>query len=238
MAEGAAKKEKKFAILVDPDKAGKNEISRLAERAENLADFFFIGGSLLTKNNMEESIQTLKKISKVPVLIFPGNVLQVSPLADGILFLSLISGRNPEMLIGKHVISAPYIRQTGLEVLPTGYMLIESGKATAVSYMSGTTPIPQDKNDIAMCTAMAGEMLGLKLIFMDAGSGAENPVSTTMIADVKSCISIPLICGGGINSPSKASATVKAGADIVVVGNALEKDPMLLEDLSAAVRKG
>jgi putative glycerol-1-phosphate prenyltransferase len=153
------------------------------------------------------------------------------------LLLSLISGRNPEMLIGKHVIAAPYLKESKLEIIPTAYMLIESGKPTTVSYMSNTMPIPADKEDIAACTAMAGEMLGLKLIYMDAGSGALNAVSSTMIEKVSSNIISPLVCGGGIRTPEKAIAQCKSGADIIVVGNAIEKSAALIEEIGDAVRK-
>ncbi|MDC0204901.1 geranylgeranylglyceryl phosphate synthase family protein, partial [Flavobacteriales bacterium] len=154
---------------------------------------------------------------------------------DGILFLSLISGRNAEMLIGKQVITAPILKQSSLEVLPTGYMLIDSGKPTAVSYMSNTTPIPAEKNAVATCTAMAGEMLGLKLIFMDGGSGAQNPISEEMIASVNHSIDVPLIIGGGINNGEKATENCKAGADIVVVGDAIEKETNLISEIADAI---
>ena len=161
--------------------------------------------------------------------------MQVNDKADGILFLSLISGRNAEMLIGKQVITAPILKQSSLEVLPTGYMLIDSGKPTTVSYMSNTTPIPNDKNAVAACTAMAGEMLGLKLIFMDGGSGAENPISEQMIAAVRQAVDCPIIIGGGISSGDKAIINCKAGTDIIVVGNAIEKDENLITEIGNAV---
>ena len=161
--------------------------------------------------------------------------MQVNDKADGILFLSLISGRNAEMLIGRQVITAPILKQSSLEVLPTGYMLIDSGKPTTVSYMSNTTPIPAEKNAVAACTAMAGEMLGLKLIFMDGGSGALNPISEKMIATVSQSVDIPLIIGGGISSGEKAITNCKAGADIIVVGNAIEKDENLISEIANAV---
>ena len=163
--------------------------------------------------------------------------MQVNKDADGILFLSLISGRNPDMLIGNQVISAPILKNSNLEILPTGYILIDSGKPTTVSYMSNTTPIPHDKKDVALCTAMAGEMLGLKLIFMDGGSGATNPISESMIQMVSEGINIPLIVGGGINSAEKALANCKAGADIIVVGNCIEKNPSLLEKIAETISK-
>ncbi|MDD3636102.1 MAG: geranylgeranylglyceryl/heptaprenylglyceryl phosphate synthase [Bacteroidales bacterium] len=226
----------KIAVLVDPDKPTDKTITALALNAKEAAvDFFFVGGSLLTNDNMDSCIKILKTLTDIPVVIFPGNSLQLSKKADAFLFLSLISSRNPEMLIGRHVISAPYLKLAGLEVISTGYMLIDSGKPTTVSYMSNSVPIPSDKNEIALCTAMAGEMLGMKLIFMDAGSGAYNPVPESMIKAVKGSIDVPLIIGGGLKTPEMAANAVNAGADIVVVGNALENNPELLKSFADAV---
>ncbi len=227
---------KMFALLIDPDKQSKSSLINIIDKAKNAnADFFFVGGSLLTTDNLNYCISIIKENCKIPVILFPGNTMQVNNKADGILFLSLISGRNAEMLIGKQVISAPIIKKSGIEILPTGYMLIDSGKQTTVSYMSNTTPIPYDKNDVASCTAMAGEMLGLKLIFMDGGSGAQNPISEKMISSVRKTVSCPIIVGGGINSGEKAFLNCKAGADIIVVGNAIEDSPKLILEISKSV---
>ncbi len=227
---------KKIAVLIDPDKPSDAEVLALAEEAERChVDFLFVGGSLLTNNGLDNCIRLIKSKSKVPVVLFPGNTHQLSSLADSFLFLSLISGRNADMLIGTHVIAAPYLKLSGLEVLSTGYMLIESGRPTTVSYMSNSYPIPSDKNDIAMCTAMAGEMLGMKLIFMDAGSGAMNTVPDLMIRAVKESINVPLIVGGGLKTPEMAVEKLKAGADVVVIGNTLEKHPHLLQSFVEAV---
>ena len=227
---------KSFALLIDPDKQEKSQLITIIEKAKNAnTDYFFVGGSLLTNDSLDICLETLKAHSDIPVVLFPGNAMQVNNKADAILFLSLISGRNAEMLIGKQVITAPILKQSSLEVLPTGYMLIDSGKPTTVSYMSNTTPIPAKKDAVAACTAMAGEMLGLKLIFMDGGSGAKNPISEKMIAEVSKSIDIPLIIGGGISSGEKAIANCKAGADIIVVGNAIEKDESLIAEISNAM---
>ena len=227
---------KKFVVLIDPDKPSDNEIIDIVEKSKKVGvDFFFVGGSLLTTDSLDNCIKLIKGHCDIPVLIFPGNSLQISKWCDGFLLLSLISGRNSEMLIGRHVIAAPYLKLYGNEIIPTGYMLIDGGKPTSVSYMSNTTPIPHDKDDIAMCTALAGEMLGLKLIYMDAGSGAINPISAEMICKVKHTIEVPLIVGGGINTPEKAAIAAKAGADIVVVGNALEKSTDRLQEFAEAV---
>lgn len=230
-------KQKQLAVLVDPDKTDDKKLNQLARlAADSKVDYFFVGGSLLVNNGLDQCIRLLKEQSGIPVILFPGNTLQMSYRADALLFLSLISGRNAEMLIGRHVVAAPYLKLSNMEVIGTGYMLIESGKPTAVSYMSNSAPIPADKNDIAMCTAMAGEMLGLKIIYMDAGSGAINQVSPSMIEHVRSAISIPLIVGGGIRTPETAAQSSKAGADVIVIGNAFEDDPLLISEISSAIK--
>ncbi|MDY6436469.1 MAG: geranylgeranylglyceryl/heptaprenylglyceryl phosphate synthase [Bacteroidales bacterium] len=230
------KTRKRLAVLIDPDKPSDAQMLSIIEKANAAdVDFFFVGGSLLVTDSLDHCIKLIKANSNIPVLIFPGNSLQISKYCDGFLLLSLISGRNPEMLIGRHVIAAPYLKLYGNEIIPTGYMLIDSGKATSVSYMSDTTPIPHDKDDIAMCTAIAGEMLGLKLIYLEAGSGALMPVSTSMITKVSQMIKIPLIVGGGIKTPEMAADAVKAGADIIVIGTAFEKEPDMLKKFAEAI---
>lgn len=227
---------KLFAILIDPDKQDKNALLNIIKKAKSAqVDLFFVGGSLLTNDNLNSCIETLKENCQIPVVLFPGNAMQVNNKADAILFLSLISGRNADMLIGKQVITAPILKQSSLEIIPTGYMLIDSGKPTTASYMSNTTPIPHEKNEVAACTAMAGEMLGLKCIFMDGGSGAHHPISEKMISLVRQSVDTPVIVGGGIDSGQKAILNCKAGADIIVVGNAIEKDDSLIEEIANAI---
>ena len=234
--EKKAKGKKLFAILIDPDKQKNSVLSLIVQKAnEAKVDYFFVGGSLLTNDNLEECIKTIKNNSNIPVILFPGNAMQINKNADGILFLSLISGRNPELLIGKQVISAPILKQTSLEVISTGYMLIDSGKPTTASYMSNTLPIPRNKNGIATSTAIAGEYLGMKLIYMDGGSGAEKPIEIDMIKQVSNQINIPLIVGGGICNAQKAIDNCNAGADLIVVGNAIEKNADLILEISKAV---
>ncbi len=229
---------KSFALLIDPDKQDLSQLLTIINKAEKAkVDYFFVGGSLLTYDSLDTCLKTIKNNSTIPVVLFPGNAMQVNDKADGILFLSLISGRNAEMLIGKQVITAPILKQSSLEVLSTGYILVDSGKPTTASYMSNTTPIPADKDTVSACTAMAGEMLGLKLIFMDGGSGAKNPISSKMIATVSKSIDAPLIIGGGINSGEKALVNCKAGADNIVVGNAIEKNEDLISEISSAVHQ-
>jgi putative glycerol-1-phosphate prenyltransferase len=225
-----------FAVLIDPDKVNEESMDQLLELSSAAkVDYFLVGGSLVISNYLDECIQLIKKSSDIPVILFPGSPSQVSRYADALLYLSLISGRNPELLIGQHVVSAPVVKQSGLEIMPTGYMVIDGGAPTTVSYISNAAPLPSDKNEIAMCTAMAGEMLGMKLIYMDAGSGARRPISESMIQKVAGCIDVPLIVGGGILNPEKAYLNCKAGADVIVVGNAIEKDPGLIKEMAAAV---
>jgi len=227
-----------FAVLVDPDKVSPSEMQYLAELCNDAGvDYLLMGGSLLMAHQLEVCIQRFKAESDIPVILFPGSPAQVTPYADALLYLSLISGRNPELLIGQHVASAPMVKASGLEVISTGYMIIDGGTATTVSYMSNSAPIPANKADIALCTAWAGEMQGKHIIYMDAGSGARTPISEEMIHKVSSHISLPLFIGGGIQTPEKVFANCKAGANVVVVGNAIERDPMLIRELAQATKE-
>ncbi|WP_207495595.1 geranylgeranylglyceryl/heptaprenylglyceryl phosphate synthase [Aridibaculum aurantiacum] len=227
---------KSFAVLVDPDKVDAAKIEQLVSLATtSKVDYFLVGGSLLISNHLDECIQQFKALCDIPVILFPGSPSQVSKYADALLYLSLISGRNAELLIGQHVVSAPFVKSSGLEIMPTGYMVIDGGAPTTVSYISNAAPIPSDKNEIALCTAMAGEMLGMKLIYMDSGSGAKRPITESMIEMVSSHIEAPLIIGGGITDPEKAYRNCKAGADVIVVGNAIEKDASLIKEMADAV---
>jgi len=227
---------KALAILIDPDNVLLCDVQQVVNLALKAgADYFFVGGSLVVSDRLDETILQIKALCSIPVLLFPGSPSQISKHADALLYLSLISGRNAELLIGQHVLSAPFVKRSGLEVISTGYMVIDGGAPTTVSYISNATPIPADKADIAMCTAMAGEMLGNKLIYMDAGSGAKTPITEKMIAAVAQNIEVPLIIGGGIKDAEKAYQACKAGADVVVIGNAFEKDPSLINELAAAI---
>jgi phosphoglycerol geranylgeranyltransferase len=225
---------KSIAVLIDPDKV--DEPSRLQYlinlASENCIDFFFVGGSLVTTTNLSDVVRLIKQNVNIPVVLFPGNAIQIESSADAILFLSLISGRNPELLIGQHVVAAPILKNTKLEIIPTGYVLINSGKTTSAAYISNTIPLPEDKYSLAACTALAGQMLGLQTIYLDAGSGAEREISQKMIAAVRRAISVPLIIGGGINTSEKAMNALEAGADMIVIGNALEKNPDMLIEIS------
>jgi putative glycerol-1-phosphate prenyltransferase len=224
---------KRFALLVDPDKYDDQSLDELI-RHINLdpPDLLLVGGSILFKP-IEITVTALKLGTSPPVFIFPGNLFQLSDRADGILFLSLISGRNAEFLIGNHVLAAPHLNRSGIEVIPTGYMLIENGKSTSVEFMSNTRPIPAGKPEIAVATAMAGEMLGLKTIYLEAGSGASHRVGLDMICAIRKQISLPLIVGGGITSTESAKEVYEAGADLIVVGTVIEKQPGLIKDFCA-----
>ena len=227
---------KSFAVLIDPDKVDEEKIDQLTGLATAAGvDYLLVGGSLVISNHLDEVVQRIGRNCSIPIILFLGSPSQISTHADGLLYLSLISGRNPELLIGQHVISAAAVRQSGLEIISTGYMVIDGGAPTTVSYISNAAPIPADKNEIAMCTAMAGEMLGMKVIYMDAGSGAKRPITEGMIEKVARSIEAPLIVGGGITTPEKAYLNCKAGADVIVIGNAIEKDISLIKEMSAAI---
>ena len=231
-------KHKLLAVLIDPDKQTEASLIQLVQHAENCkVDLFFVGGSLLVEDSFERTVASIKQHSNIPVVIFPGSNYQVSGKADALLFLSLISGRNAEYLIGQHVTAAPIIKEHKLETIATGYMLIDGGRISTTSYITQTVPIPADKPDIAVATALAGQMLGMKMIYLEAGSGANAHVSPSMINAVKQHINIPLTVGGGIRSAEHAEAVCQAGADVIVVGNVLEKEPELLMEISLAVHE-
>lgn len=226
---------KQFALLIDPDKHTTKSLTDTVKQANKAkADFIFIGGSLIL-NALENCIETLKAHTSIPLILFPGSLLQINDKADCILLLSLISGRNPEFLIGNQVVAAPVLKKTKLEILATGYILIESGITSSVEYMSNTKPIPHEKLDIAVATAIAGEMLGLKLIYLEAGSGAPKPVSEKMIAAVKQYINIPIIVGGGIRTKNDIIRACKAGADIIVIGTAFEQSMKNIIEFSSLI---
>ena len=237
LLENSKTGKKMLAVVIDPDSLSNEDllVKTCALSNEAGVDFILVGGSLITNGFFDSCVQVIKKHSKIPVLLFPGNIMQISNHADAILFLSLISGRNPELLIGKHVLAAPQLKASKLEVIPTGYMLIDGGRITSVSYMSSTTPLPADKPAIAATTALAGEMLGLQLIYMDAGSGAQNPVPESIIKAVRKQVSVPIFIGGGMKTKAQVQAACNAGANVIVVGNAFEKDPTLIKELADAV---
>lgn len=229
-----AKKENKqlLAILLDPDKLSISQVAdKIGEINKYKVDYILVGGSLLFTNILDSFVLEIKKNTNIPVILFLGNAMQISASADGILFLSLLSGRNPEFLIGNHVIAAPLLKQTNLEILSTSYLLIESGHETTASYISNTKPIPRDKPEIAMATALAGEMMGHQLIYLDGGSGAQKVVPTEMIQQVAKNTENPIVVGGGIKIAEQLQAVYKAGASMVVIGTAFENDDLLLKNI-------
>ena len=229
--------QKSMAVLVDPDRTTAQSLKSLCGHAGAAGvDYFLVGSSLLLNSRLEETVTLLKQQSGIPVILFPGNLLQVCSAADAILFLSLISGRNPDLLIGQQVHAAPVLKHSGLEVISTGYMLVDCGHPTSASYMSNTLPIPADKDDIAAATALAGQYLGMQALYLDAGSGARMPVREGMIASVSSETSVPLFAGGGIRTPERALAACQAGADIIVIGTAVEQDSSRVGEIAAAVQ--
>lgn len=228
--------QKKFAVLIDPDKVDENSIQTIVTNSIKAnIDYFFVGGSLLTKNEVEHWITVIKQQCNIPTIIFPGSLFQVNDKADALFLLSLVSGRNPDLLIGQHVVAAPILKQMDIEIMSTAYMLVDGGQPTTVSYISNSLPIPQDKPQIAACTAMAGELLGMKIVYMDAGSGAKKAITPKMIQTVRKSVDVPIIVGGGIRTAEQAVARCQAGADLIVVGNAIETAPELVFDMSEAI---
>lgn len=214
-----------YLILLDPDKISLDKLSPFVSQCEKSGvDGFLIGGSILLNGNFNEFIERIKNLTSLPVIIFPGSVNQICPKADAILFLSVISGRNAEHLIGKHVIAAPIIKKSKIEPISTGYILIESGSLTTTQYMNGTPPIPRNKSDIAAATALAAEYLGMRFVYLEAGSGAENSVPNEMIKKVADYCTIPIVVGGGIRNPKDARQKVESGAKVIVTGNYFEDE--------------
>jgi phosphoglycerol geranylgeranyltransferase len=221
---------KSIALLLDPDKANGALLKNILKTAnESKTDYIFAGGSL-TFNSIDILISEIKNLSSIPVVLFPGNLLQLTLRADIILLLSLISGRNSELLIGNHVTAAPFLKDAREKLVSVGYILISCGNRTSVEYISQTEAIPSNKTEIAVATAMAGEMLGMKMIYLEAGSGATNPVPVKLVKTVKENISVPLAVGGGIKNKSEVEEFFNAGADLIILGNACEKNPELLSE--------
>ncbi len=234
ICHASSQQKKQLFVLIDPDKFFKTNYKLLIQEAENAkVDLLLVGGSLIADGDFSKTIQFLKENTNIPICIFPGSFMQIHKLADAIFFLSLISGRNPDFLIGNQLMATPMLKKLNLEIIPVGYILIDGGKITTVQYISNSNPIPADKPEIAACTALAGEYLGMKCIFMDAGSGAINPISGQFVSNVKENISIPLIIGGGIKTAKHAKEILNSGADAIVVGNAIEQNPNLISDIKS-----
>ncbi|KAF2340036.1 geranylgeranylglyceryl/heptaprenylglyceryl phosphate synthase [Flavobacterium tistrianum] len=228
--EAKSNGQKLLAVLLDPDKIVLENVNHLIEKINGSpATHIFVGGSIVQNNILEELISELKQKTNLPVILFPGDPSQISPKADGILFLSLLSGRNPDYLIEYQVQAAPILKKTNLEVISTGYILIESGNETAVARVSKTKPLSRENLDLVLATAQAGEMLGNQLIYLEAGSGAKQPVPTEMIELIAQNIQIPVIVGGGIVDLQGIQKAYEAGADLVVIGTAFENNSRFFE---------
>lgn len=228
-----------YIVLIDPDRFDLDELGKRTRLISKYADLIFVGGSICVRHDFSDAVKVIKSNSSVPVVIFPGDVTQISKYADALLFLSLLSGRNPNLLIGEHVKAAPILKRTEIEVIPVGYILVEGGNLSSVQFMSQTLPIPSAKTEIAIAHALAGEYLGMKLIFLEAGSGASQPVSVEMVRGVSSAISVPLIVGGGIKQAEVAAELVEAGASFIVTGDIIEKnfDEGALERFKKAIHR-
>jgi phosphoglycerol geranylgeranyltransferase len=229
-----------YLVLMDPDKQKPDELSAFAKICEEQgADGILVGGSLLFNDHFDKAVESIKKAVRIPVLLFPGNGRQLSRHADAVLFMSLISGRNAHFLIGEQAVSAPLVRALGLEPVSMGYMLVESGAMTSAEFMSSTKPLPRNKPEIAAAHALAAEYLGMKLVYLEAGSGAVQSVPEALIAAVRKTVSIPILVGGGIRTPDEAAAKARAGASFVVTGNALEGavDPAAIRGFAEAVHR-
>lgn len=224
-----------LALLIDPEKTkNKEHLSELIQKAEFAAiDFFFIGGSTVTRKEIETVVSFVKAHSVIPVVLFPGSGNQLSEQADALLFLNLLSGRNPDFLIGHHVSCAEEVLEMKIEVIPTSYLLIDGGKMTSVAYVSQTTPIPRENNSISLKTGIAGYLMGQKLTYFDAGSGALHSVPPRLIEELKKKIDTPVIVGGGIRSVEQIEAFKNAGANVIVIGNKIEENIDFLLDIEA-----
>ncbi len=222
-----------LALLIDPQNQDDDLLVKTLKVASKAGvDVILVGGSL-TSRPIDETIFVVRDHATCPVVLFPGNLLQLSGHADGILLLSLLSGRNPEYLIGNHVLASGFLKASGMEIIPTGYILIEGHQLSSVEYISNTRPIPSDKADIIIATALAGEQLGLKLIYLEAGSGANNRIKEELVAGVRANLTLPILVGGGIRTPEDVRSLYKAGADGIVIGSAVEKDYRILPSLAA-----
>jgi len=227
-----SKHQKLLAVLIDPDKMMFENVSDFIKKVNtSITTHLFVGGSTVDDLATNILVSEIKKHTSLPVVLFPGDVSQITKAADALLFLSLISGRNPEYLIGKHVKAVLRLSEMDLEVLPTGYLLIESGKETSVQKVTNTLPLPRNNIQQIVSTAKAGELLGMKLIYLEAGSGAIHPVSKAIISAVKEKLQIPLIVGGGIRSKKQMDEAYNSGADLVVIGTAFEEDESFFNEL-------
>ena len=225
-----------YVVLIDPDRKNESSLEARVESAnQNDVDVLFVGGSLMMDGKCNDRVRRIKEVSTIPVVFFPGGVSQLNNHYDAMLFMSVISGRNPHYLIGEQTIAAPLVKDLGIETIPTGYMLLDGGAGSTVEFMSGTRPIPMNQSDVAVAHALAGQYLGMKLIYLEAGSGAKEPVSVSLVRQVHEAVDVPLIVGGGIRTPEMATERVKAGASIIVTGTVIEEDSTLMSDFANAI---
>ena len=225
-----------YVVLIDPDRKNESSLEARVESAnQNDIDVLFVGGSLMMDGKCNDRVRRIKEASTIPVVFFPGGVSQLNNHYDAMLFMSVISGRNPHYLIGEQTIAAPLVKDLGIETIPTGYMLLDGGAGSTVEFMSGTRPIPMNRSDVAVAHALAGQYLGMKLIYLEAGSGAKEPVSESLVRQVHEAVDVPLIVGGGIRTPEMAAERVKAGASIIVTGTVIEEDSTLTADFANAI---
>ena len=225
-----------YVVLIDPDRKNEDSINSRVELANNSGvDALFVGGSLMMDGNCTDRVKQIKEVSNIPVIFFPGGVGQLNSHYDAMLFMSVISGRNPHYLIGEQVIAAPLVKVMGIETIPTGYILMDGGVGSTVEFVSGTRPIPMNRPDVTVAHALAGQYLGMNLIYLEAGSGAKEPVATGIVEAVSDAVDVPLIVGGGIRSPETASETVNAGASIIVTGTIIELHSNRMKELADAV---
>ena len=227
-----------FIVLIDPDKKNDEKVIGLVENANlNGADAIFVGGSIMMDSFYNERVKKIKSISNIPVILFPGGVNQISKHFDAILFMSLLSGRNPHYLIGEQVLAAPIIKDIGIETIPTGYLLIDGGSSTSVEYISGTKPLPSSNSDLLVGHALAAQFLGMKMIYLECGSGAKNRIPNETLKAVTSEIDIDVVVGGGIRTPEDAGQLVNSGASFVVIGSAIENSKELICDFASAIHQ-
>lgn len=228
------KGEKLLAVLIDPDKVDASNLAAFIEKVNaSVTKYVFVGGSTVKDKDSDKVVSEIRKHTQLPIVLFPGDVTQITDKADALLYLSLISGRNPDYLIGKHVESISRLKQTQLEIIPTGYILIENGKETSVQRVTRTQPLPRKDIQRIVDTAVAGELLGMKLMYLEAGSGATEPITSNIINDTKKSLTIPLIVGGGIKSVEQLQQAYDSGADLVVIGTAFEEDESFFDNLKS-----
>ena len=229
-----------YIVLIDPDKNSENNLEEKISKINNSGvDAIFVGGSLILDNNCEKRVELIKSISKVPVIFFPGGISQLNKHYDAMLFMSILSGRNSHYLIGEQVIAAPIVKDLGIEVIPTGYLLVDGGNNSSVQFMSGSNPIPIEKPDILIAHALAAQYLGKKLVYLESGSGAKNSIPNNLLKAVTKYIDVPIIVGGGIKTPESANEKVLAGASFVVIGSILEgNNTNIINEFADAIHIG